>query len=279
MPTARAFVPGHLTAFFGAYPDPDPQVAGSRGAGLTLSRGVETTVTTDAERGVYLGGEAATVAPVAGVLDALDAPPVRVDLDAGLPVGAGFGVSGAAALGTALAASAALSRPRTVDTLVSLAHAAEVRAGTGLGDVVAQARGGAPVRLAPGDPDHGRVDAVVAPTGTRVEWVTFGALSTADVLGGDTERLTAAGERALRELRATPTLPGLVVASWRFARAAGLATDRVRDAVARVEAADGRASMAMLGETVFGVGRALSDAGLDPETATLGAGAGLLDVE
>ena len=48
MPTARAFVPGHLTAFFGAYPDPDPRVAGSRGAGLTLARGVGTTVTTDA---------------------------------------------------------------------------------------------------------------------------------------------------------------------------------------------------------------------------------------
>ncbi|ESS07649.1 MAG: hypothetical protein A07HB70_00190, partial [uncultured archaeon A07HB70] len=33
----------------------------------------------------------------------------------------------------------------------------------------------------------------------------------------------------------------------------------------------GRASMAMLGRTVFGVGRALSSAGFDPEAATLGA--------
>jgi pantoate kinase len=276
MPTARAFVPGHCTGFFGAYPDDDPLVAGARGAGLTLSRGVETTVTTDAAPGVYLDGDPTTVAPVRGVLDALDAPPVRVALDADLPVGAGFGGSGAAALGTALAASAALSRPLTVDACVSLAHAAEVRAGTGLGDVAAQARGGAPVRLAPGDPDHGRVDALAAPTDTRVEWVVFGDLATDAVLGGDTDRLTAAGERALRDLRAAPTLARFVRASWRFARAAGLATDRVRAAVERAEAAGGRASMAMLGETVFGVGRALSDAGFDPETATLGGGARLL---
>ncbi|ESS07648.1 MAG: hypothetical protein A07HB70_00189, partial [uncultured archaeon A07HB70] len=30
MSTAHAFAPGHLTGFFGAYPDSDPRVAGSR---------------------------------------------------------------------------------------------------------------------------------------------------------------------------------------------------------------------------------------------------------
>jgi pantoate kinase len=274
MPTARAFVPGHLTGFFGAYPDPDPRVAGSRGAGLTLARGVETVVSTAGD-GVRLNGERTAVAPVAGVLDALDAPPLRVDLSTDLPVGTGFGVSGAAALGTALAASALLPDARTVDDLVGVAHAAEVRAGTGLGDVVAQARGGAPVRLDPGAPGHGRVDALAAPASTRVEWVTFGDLSTEAVLGGDTGRLTAAGERALRALRGEPTLDTLVRESWRFARAAGLPTDRVREAVERAGAAGGRATMAMLGHTVFGLERALSDAGFDPEAATLGSPAGL----
>ncbi len=270
MPTAHAFAPGHLTAFFGAYPDPDPRVAGSRGAGLTLSRGVATTVSTEREPGVWLDGERSTVEAVERVLAALDVPPLRVDLDADVPVGRGFGVSGAAALGTALAAAAVSPDARTVDGLVGVAHAAEVEAGTGLGDVVAQARGGAPVRLRAGAPGAGRVDAVSAPRSTRVEWVTFGDLSTEAVLGGDTDRLTAAGERALRALRETPTPERMVTASWRFARAAGLATDRVREAVARVERAGGCASMAMLGRTVFGVGRALSDAGFDPEAATLG---------
>ena len=272
MPTARAFVPGHLTGFFGTYPDPDPRIAGSRGAGLTLSQGVETTVSTEGEPGVWLDGEAATVAPVERVLSVLDVPPVRVELTSELPVGTGFGVSGAAALGTALAAGALGATARTVDDLVGVAHAAEVAAGTGLGDVVAQARGGAPVRLVPGDPDHGRVDALSVPRETRVEWVVFGDLSTESVLGGDTDRLTAAGERALARLRAEPTLSALLRESWRFARAAGLATDRVREAVDRAE---GPATMAMLGHTVFGVGWALSEAGFSPETARVGGGARL----
>jgi hypothetical protein len=37
--------------------------------------------------------------------------------------------------------------------------------------------------------------------------------------------------------------------------------------------------MAMLGDTVFGVGRTLSDAGLDPEAASVGAGARLKRVD
>lgn len=271
MSTAHAFAPGHLTGFFGAYPDSDPRVAGSRGAGLTLSRGVATTVSTEGDPGVWLDGERASVAAVERVLAALDAPPLRVELDAGLPVGRGFGASGAAALGTALAADALSPGARTVAELAGVAHAAEVAAGTGLGDVVAQARGGAPVRLEAGGPERGRVDALNAPRSTRVEWVAFGDLSTETVLEGDTDRLTAAGERALAALCEAPTLATLVAESWRFARAAGLATDRVREAVARVERAGGRASMAMLGRTVFGVGRALSSAGFDPEAATLGA--------
>jgi pantoate kinase len=279
MPTARAFVPGHLTGFFGVYPDPDPRVAGSRGAGLTLARGVETAASTDGEPGVWLNGEPAAVAPVARVLSSLNAPPIQVELTSELPVGTGFGVSGAAALGTALATNALLPTARTVDDLVSVAHAAEVTAGTGLGDVVAQARGGAPVRLDPGDPDHGRIDALTIPRETRVEWVVFGDLSTESVLGGDTDRLTAAGERALTELRAEPALSAFVRESWRFACAAGLATDRVRKVVARVADAGGHATMAMLGHTVFGVGRALSNAGLDPESARVAGGAHLKTVD
>jgi pantoate kinase len=279
MPTARAFVPGHLTGFFGAYPDDDPRVAGSRGAGLTLSRGVETVVSTAGDPGVWLDGEPAAVAPVERVLAALDAPPVRVESTSELPVGTGFGVSGAAALGTALAANALLPGARTVDDLVGVAHAAEVEAGTGLGDVVAQARGGAPVRVDPGDPEHGRVDALGVPRDTRVEWVVFGDRSTASVLDGDTVRLTAAGERALAALRAEPSLGAFLRESWRFARAAGLPTDRVREAVAAAEAAGGRAAMAMLGDTVFGVGRTLSEAGLSPAAARVGGGARLEAVD
>jgi pantoate kinase len=259
--SARAFVPGHVTGFFSAHRREDPRRAGSRGAGLTLTHGVTTRVEPAAETAVSLNGREAAIAPVSGVLDALGVT-ARVTCETPLPVGAGFGVSGAAALGTALAANAARGLARSENDLVGVAHAAEVEAGTGLGDVVAQARGGAPIRLAPGAPEHGRLDGI--PASARVEYCALGDLSTAEVLAGDTTALSAVGERALAALRENPTLPTFLRLAREFADGTGLLTDDLRAVLDDVAAAGGRASMAMLGETAFAVGTGLSDAGYDP---------------
>ncbi len=285
---ATAFVPGHVTAFFSACPADRPVAAGSRGAGLALTDGVEVTVDPvpnarsdtagSTLSSLTLNGDRTTIGAVADVLDALDVR-ARVSVETPLPVGAGFGVSGAAALGTALAANVAADRGRSENELVRLAHVAEVERGTGLGDVVAQVRGGVPIRLAPGAPGHGELDGIAARA--RVEYVTFGELSTEDVLAGDIDALSAAGDPALDRLRADPRLPTLMDAARGFADRAGLLVPEVAEAIAAVEA-DGSdaatgAAMAMLGRTVFAPGTGLSDAGYDPEACRIDpAGARLL---
>jgi len=274
---ASAFVPGHVTAFFSTHPDQDPLRAGSRGGGLALSAGVTVTVRGRGEEGpsVALNGEAIGIEAVERVLGALDvAERAAVTAETDLRLGAGFGVSGAMALGAALAANAVFGCGRTENELVALAHRAEVEAGTGLGDVVAQARGGVPLRLEPGAPEHGELDAL--PARSRVEYVSFGGLSTADVLAGDTNTLSSAGERALDRVRATPTMPAFMDAAREFARDAGLLTDRLETVVEDVDGTGGEASMAMLGETVFALGTGLSDAGYDPEICEIHPGGGLL---
>jgi len=260
---ATAFVPGHITGFFSAHPDDDPTKAGSRGAGVTLTDGVEVTVepTPEPESTVVLDGDPIDVDPVTTVLETLEVT-ARVEATSDVPIGAGFGVSGAMALGTALAANHVFERSLSTNELVTVAHGAEVQAGTGLGDVVAQAHGGVPIRLEPGGPHENVLDSI--PTGTRVEYVSFGQLSTAAVLSGDTAALTAAGERALSTVVAEPTLESFMYASRRFAREAGLLTDRVKRAIDDVAGVDGEASMAMLGETVFAFGTGLTDAGYEP---------------
>jgi len=275
--SSTAFVPGHVTGFFSPCPADDPARAGSRGAGLTLTDGVRVTAHEAADPGVTLDGDQLSMPPVEAVLERLGvADRARVVAESDLPLGTGFGVSGAMALGAALAANDRFDCERSANDLVTLAHCAEVEAGTGLGDVVAQARGGVPIRLDPGAPEHGRLDGV--PATRRVEHVTFGDLSTAEVLAGDTDPLVTAGDAALDRLTDRPTLPTLVAASRRFARDAGLLTDRVREVVDAVAAAGGEASMVMLGETVFALDRGLSDAGFDAEACrTCDAGAHLVD--
>ncbi|GGL72055.1 pantoate kinase [Halocalculus aciditolerans] len=255
----EVFVPGHITGLFSVHRHADPERAGSRGAGVTLTDGVTVALTPAPDSLVTLNGDPVEMPPVAGVLDALDVT-AEIHAETPLPLGAGFGVSGAMALGTAYAANAAFDCGKTDNAVIRVAHEAEVSSGTGLGDVVAQARGGVPIRLEPGAPPHGRLDAI--PAAARVEYLTFGGLATSDVISGSTTELSAAGEDALTALLDRPTLPGFIDAARSFARDAGVITDDVAAVLDDVDTA----SMAMLGRTVYTLGTGLTDAGYDAET-------------
>ncbi|GAA0247321.1 pantoate kinase [Haladaptatus pallidirubidus] len=271
----RAFVPGHVTGFFSIHEADDPKQAGSRGAGLTLSTGVTVTVEPAEESSIELNGEFAAVESGRRVLDELDVT-ARVSAQTDLPLGAGFGVSGAFALGTAFAVNDAFDRGRSENELVTLAHGAEVEAGTGLGDVVAQVRGGIPIRLEPGAPEYNRLDGI--PMRTGIEYCSLGELSTAEVLSGSTDQLSQAGVESLVALVNEPTLDTFMRQSRIFAEETGLLTDEMREVIEDVHDAGGQASMAMLGETVFALDSGLSDAGYDATACeTHHAGATLLD--
>jgi pantoate kinase len=258
---AQAFVPGHVTGFFTSNPDPDPTKAGSRGAGIALSDGVTVTVRPAEEVQVTLNGDDIEMEPVERMLRALKTTAeVRGVTD--LPLGSGFGVSGAMTLGGALAANEAFDRRLSENELLTIAHGAEVQAGTGLGDVVAQARGGVPIRLEPGGPQDNLLDGI--PAQRRVEYHVIGGLSTDEVLSGDTDDLTEAGKQALSDVVSEPTIEQFMQASRQFSRESDLLTDRVWEVITDVTEAGGNAAMAMLGETVFALGTGLSDAGYEP---------------
>ena len=266
MTEAEAFVPGHVTGFFTIHRDDDPTKTGSQGAGLTLSDGVTVTVRPAEETTVRCNDVPVEMDAVETVLDTLQAT-ARVDGQTPLPIGSGFGVSGAMALGTALAVNESFDRRLSENELVTIAHGAEVQAGTGLGDVVAQARGGAPIRLEPGGPQDNLLDAI--PARSPVEYHTLGELSTADVISGDTDLLDQAGKRGLSRVVEEPTLSSFMRASRQFAREAELLTPEVRDVILDVNEAGGDASMAMLGKTVFSIDGGLSAAGYDPSTCRI----------
>ena len=270
----RVFVPGHVTGFFRSHPDPDPTRAGSQGGGIALSDGVTVSVEPAEQVRVKLNGETIEMAAVERVLRTLEVT-ATVSAETDLPLGSGFGVSGAMALGTALATNAVFDRRLSTNELVTIAHGAEVEAGTGLGDVVAQARGGLTLRLEPGGPHHNNLDGI--PGTERIEYVVLGSLSTSAVLDRETDALDQAGEVALSAVVRDPTVERFFRASRTFARESALLTESVREVIADVSAADGRAAMAMLGETVFATGTGLSEAGYDPEVCRIDhAGARLL---
>lgn len=237
-----AFAPGSVTPLFVPRDD-----AASLGVSFATTGGVTATVESADATTVVLDGERASVEPVEGVLRRLGAR-ATVRLDTDLPIGCGFGLSGAATLATALALNAEEEIGYNRDALVEMAHRAEVEAGTGLGDVFIQDRGGLVWDRGEGVRRAARTD--------RVEYVSFGGIATADVLGDAAamDRVRTVGRRALAQFDPDDGLAALLRTAWTFAAKTGLATNRVKRVVSHVQDAGGAATMAMIGNTVVATG-------------------------
>ena len=303
--TARAWVPSHITGFFAAHRKDDPRLSGSIGCGLCLSLGAATTITTTTNTAItttnitantiigddrHLGGLPdheillnghSSPAPVSRfVVDKLAAGPVQVSTELQMPFGSGFGASGAGALGAAYALNSLFDLGLTADQAAAVAHEAEVRNRTGLGDVIAQNTGGLVVRLHPGAPGTGRIDRIPVPP-LPISFVVKGPISTKAVLSDETvmRDVNRAGVAALKDLLKRPTFLNFMLLSRRFTVQSGLASDWALQAIEAVQSAGGLASMIMLGDAVFawggGSAQALQDFGEVHTTAISQRGANL----
>ncbi len=257
----QAFAPGSVTALFA------PTASGTESIGVSfaIGDGIVADVDPADETRVAVDGEPTSFHPVELALDALGAT-AAVDLSPEIPIGRGFGASGAATLATALAANETFGLGASRNDLVGTAHEAEVEAGTGLGDVFIQSLGG--LVLSNGSGMHRRE------SDATIEYVSRAGIDTSEVLGdaGLMERVTDVGGRLIYDLPLDPSLERVTADGWRFARDLGLATDWVQDVVDDVEAAGGVGSMAMVGETVFAVG---VDGVLESHTTVSNEGAAL----
>jgi pantoate kinase len=242
----EAFAPGSVTALFA----PTEGDGKSLGVSMAVEDGVVADVTPSAETRVAVGGTPADFEPVELVLADLGVASA-VDLTAQVPIGCGFGASGAATLATALAANSEFDLGRTREELLYAAHEAEVTAGTGLGDVFIQDMGGLVMDDGTGI-QRFELD-------TELAYESYGGIDTAEALGDEAlmDRVTTVGTELIRDLSRThesaPPLAAVLDRGWEFARAIDLPTEEVTAAVDAVEDAGGTASMAMVGQTVFGV--------------------------
>ncbi len=251
----KAFVPSHITGFFAALRQEDPLLSGSIGCGLNLALGATTIVEPSDEMQIFLNGELSDAPVSRYVLDRLAKSPVTVKTQLDMPLGSGFGASGAGALGCAYALNAHFDLGMMANQVAAVAHSAEVVNRTGLGDVIAQNTGGLVVRLEPGAPGIGRVDRIPV-SALNVNYVVRGPISTREVLSDEKamNEINSAGKACLKELLAKPTLEEFMRLSRRFTFKIGIASNWALDAIEAVEAAGGMASMIMLGDSVFAIG-------------------------
>lgn len=262
----RAFAPAHITGFFEIHPHDDPRRMGSTGCGIVLDRGVETSVLIDESidhTTVKLNGSIVQKGTIHTVAEMLTDAPVMVESTANVPIGCGFGASGAGALGAAYALNRALSLDLTTEQLTETAHVAEVKNGSGLGDVIGQAHGGIVIRTRAGAPPFGKVNRIPA-SDYKVLCIVLGEIPTKSVLE-DTRavrQINSAGKDALKSLLKAPTVENFMMQSRDFAVKTGLVSECALDIIETVESAGGMASQAMLGDTVFAIVTEESESGV-----------------
>jgi pantoate kinase len=248
--------PSHLTGFFEINLDKDPLRAGSRGCGICIEKGVLSEVLKFPRNEIEIDGSPADAETTRWVVEKLAPFPVKVRSWPEIPVGCGLGASAAGALSVAFAINELFSLGKSRLELFSIAHSAEVIKRTGLGTVAGIYHGGITVRKEPGIYGIENVVKVKVKTQQQVSWITLGGIKTKDILNDERKRkeINLAGRKALKEMLRNPTIENFMKLSRRFAYETELASEKAKDIIEAVEAENGLASMAMLGDTVFALG-------------------------
>jgi pantoate kinase len=262
--TAKAFVPGHVTGIFRIFDEyDDPLLCGSTGAGFSVTIGTVTSVsvvdhpsleiTTNYNRQRLDAKVTETV--VQRLTEEYERTlRVYVEHESSLRSGAGFGASGAGALGTALALGHLLDHNIRYERAAKFAHIAEIANHTGLGDVLAQTVGGVEVRVKAGGPGVGKIENIAYQDTLRAVLAGASGLETSAVLTNPAmrERINAIGDKLITSIIKNPSIETLVECSREFSQEIGLQTPRVEQALDELVGAGlVDSSMVMLGDSVF----------------------------
>ena len=256
MQEVSAFAPGNISCVFKIISHKDPSKMHSLGMGFTVKEGVVVTVSQDEQNAVLFNGSEIRFPTVSSVLQKLTPQPMHIEIISPLPLGCGFGLSGASALATAYVVNTLLGLGKSQEELAMTAHVAEVENLTGLGDVCAQYHGGCLVKLKPGHP----LAAERLPVRDQaVYYKYFGPIQTKDVLKNTEQRnrINNAADKALKSIEeliksGAVDFNTCIRLSKSFAIESGLLRDlEVQQVIQQIENDKGAASMIMLGNAVF----------------------------
>lgn len=261
---ATAFSPCSITGFFRIHDRfRDPLRIGSTGAAVTLSKGVTTRVTvSEAHKPRITATLNNNPLPSNSVSHCVAKEFVRKDgrrlhirisHNCELPIGCGYGTSGAGALSLSFALNETMGSSLSEIEAAQIAHAAEVACKTGLGTVASVFTGGLTVRKVAGAPGRGNVQRIILPSSQKLVTASFGPISTRKLLQRSLfrNRVNTCADQLLERMERQKSSTNFIGLSKKFANCMGLMSQRLARSVASLDSLGLISSMAMLGESVF----------------------------
>ena len=260
MYSSEYYVPSHITGFFVPFFSEDYFKTGSTGAGVSLSSGLRTKVNVAKGNGsidIKINGKT-TNAPVS--LDCINLiierypdyfieRDVLIEHESDVPIESGFGASASAALGICFSIKD-LIRISDYECIRS-AHETEVRNFSGLGDVVAEVKGGIEIRKSPGI--DGVIENIQA-NNLKVLAISLGTKKTESILKNPEKIkiIEKCGTKLLNRLISEPNVEKLMECSKIFSYKTGIISKEILELVESISEINSyNASGIMIGEGAF----------------------------
>ncbi|MDP7244858.1 MAG: hypothetical protein QF568_05930 [Flavobacteriales bacterium] len=276
MKSAKAFAPGNISCIFVIKKTKNPAKSGSLGMGFTVNKGVIVAIkkihssnikktnnkifyknykkiNENIKNIIYFNNKKINFSTVSSVIEKLTNEKVKVNIESELPLGCGFGLSGASALATAYALNKLLRLKRSKKELAFIAHVAEVENRTGLGDIVNQYYGGFLIKY---EPSYKFKVKKLPIKNKKIYYRYFSPIKTKNIIINKKikNKINNSGLNSLNKIKKlrNKNLRSLITISKEFSIKSGLLKNKkIIKIIKKIESRNGNASMIMLGNAVF----------------------------
>lgn len=263
----EAFCPAHVTGFFkaelGNFENSKLENMGSLGAGFSIQDGVTTTVNVKPFENektnfkIKVSGYQSNNLQVSEFVinEFMKLIPgnnyfIDVQHKISVPVGYGFGCSGAVALSLALALNQALDTKLSQTKIGQIAHIAEISCKTGLGDVLASYHGGFEIRTKIGAPGIGHVEKITTDY-NQVIMICFSPISTKQFLDEKLSSINGLGEKMVNKFIISKDPDHFQDMSVEFAKYVEVMTPKMNLVIHDLQKNGIKCGVALFGETIF----------------------------
>jgi len=264
-------VSGGLSGFFAPYIAENFVFTGAIGGGITVDRGVYLELSIDyhnSKNGVlvenYINNTKINNSCIAKYVTSrllseagIDGIKIAINQRIDIPIGGGYGSSGASALAIALALANSLKLRKTIKQIAQIAHEADIICRTGLGTVVGLLNpcGGIVIVKKAGDPYHAEIDHIPVDSSITAISAFYNPIPKNNILNSNNnlEKIRRIGLEILNEILKDPSPETFIRKCYEFAVKSELITNWVNSIIKEVASIRGvlGASMNMIGEGIF----------------------------
>lgn len=251
MKIAYSFSPASISSFFSPHIVDDPLKCGAIGGGFPLNIGVKVVVKLEESSSGFLlksriNGENFDSFIVRKVLDLLRIPRdlnyiIEIDQFIDVPIGCGYGTSGASALAVTMALCKVLNIKMTFISMAKIAHLVDYYCGTGLGTVsgISGSVGGTRLIISPGGPGYAIVDKIFIPKDCYIVSIALNPIDKGDVLKNPNKLsyIEFLGKITLHNILNDPSIDNFFKCCKDFAFKAGFMTSRLKTLIMDLEKA------------------------------------------